>query len=218
MRFYIQAKHVREMRANLRYELYSFLDHEHRSFAFKRLELFKQTDQLLTLRRSLPKNLQPRHMNAFLYARFRVTRGHILAGDCNTVVSRDSEELSRFLRSVDEEQLKQTFAVGLDSVESQDVYMDAIFSNSLHDKRLRVAYQAAERSLYTKLDQDRKSDIWERFVMHNEESLRFCKKRLSSDIRRLEKWSSRIRNVMAMTSVQFGGIVSVVHILMKIIG
>lgn len=194
------------MRPHLRYELHAFLDSGHKSFALKRVDIFLKTERILAWKQSLPRHLQPRNLNALLYARFRVTKKMLLDENANLMlVSNPSSDqrLREFLSNVDEEIMKEKFTRALNTtgkLTEDEVYFKSIFDGN----DLKESFRLHEKTLYKALSTGSRldNDLWERFVMYNEESLRYCSRRLQPDIVRLETWTSRLKRASGSVAFQ----------------
>ncbi len=192
------------MRPNLRYELHAFLDCSHKSFALKRLHIFMTPEKILSWKQGLPSRLRPKNLNAVFYARFRVTKNILLDDNVKRIRDERWENLRDFLGSIDEEVLKTKFSAALstnDKLTDEKVYLHSIFGDN---SVLKDSFRAREKSLYKTLSSGprRDTDLWERFIMYNEESLRYCTKRLEPDIARLDTWRSLAKNITKNTAVQ----------------
>ncbi len=151
-------------------------------------------EKILFWKQSLPSRLQPKNLDAVFYARYHVSKN---------ILSNDNVELRDYLGSIDEEVLKTKFAAALstnDKLTDEKVYLQSIFG----DNPLKDSFHAHEKSLYKTLSSGprRDTDLWERFIMYNEESLRYCTKRLEPDIARLDTWRSLAKNITKNTAVQ----------------
>lgn len=207
-------------RTNLRYELQAFLDGELSTFGVQRLYLFsKQTPNILKWYEELPSKQKPRNLNALFYARYRVSKNLILDGRGLGVVVSEHSTLLDVLRSQDEEIVKANFTKALSgpSLSENSVYYAALFPQN---PELAENFKVLEKTFFLTLsntDRRESTDVWERFVMHNNESLRYCQKRLGRDVFRLESPSSKMRIIASKNGFQFGAIAGVLQLVSVIV-
>ncbi len=207
-------------RTNLRYELQAFLDGGMSTFGVQRLYLFsKKIPEVLKWYGDLPQKKRPRNLNALFYARYRVSKNLILDGRGLDTVIPPHPALVDALRNQDEEVIKANIATALakEDLSEHAVYYRAIFGEN---SQLTEDFRTLEKTFFMALaSSDRRSetDVWDRFVMHNNESLRYCQKRLGGDVYRLESFQSKLRIAANNIGLQVASGVAVVEVTIRIV-